>query len=82
MASECLNARRPIVSVRLYCINDALLHIDYIDDGLLHMNYIDNRRKDLSMGRTIMAGGTAGILNWAVAIPPDTLKSRLQTGAH
>ena len=32
------------------------------------------------MGRTILAGGTAGILNWAVAIPPDTLKSRLQTG--
>ena len=25
------------------------------------------------------AGGLAGIFNWAVAIPPDVLKSRLQT---
>lgn len=36
-------------------------------------------RTDLSIGRTILAGGTAGILNWMVAIPPDVLKSRLQT---
>lgn len=34
---------------------------------------------DMSVGRTILAGGTAGILNWMVAIPPDVLKSRLQT---
>lgn len=36
-------------------------------------------RSDLSIGRTILAGGTAGILNWMVAIPADVLKSRLQT---
>ena len=34
---------------------------------------------DLSVGATLFAGGFAGILNWAVAIPPDVLKSRLQT---
>jgi solute carrier family 25 carnitine/acylcarnitine transporter 20/29 len=28
----------------------------------------------------IPAGGTAGILNWVIAMPPDVLKSRLQTG--
>lgn len=26
-----------------------------------------------------MAGSIAGVLNWIVAIAPDTLKSRLQT---
>ncbi|GFN77437.1 mitochondrial carnitine/acylcarnitine carrier protein [Plakobranchus ocellatus] len=36
-------------------------------------------RSDMSVGRTIFAGGMAGIFNWAVAIPPDVLKSRLQT---
>ena len=37
-------------------------------------------RTQLSIGRTIFAGGMAGIFNWMVAIPPDVLKSRLQTG--
>ena len=32
--------------------------------------------------RAILAGGTAGILNWIVALPPDVLKSRLQTAAE
>lgn len=36
-------------------------------------------RKDLSAWRTLFAGGMAGIFNWIVALPPDTLKSRLQT---
>ena len=36
-------------------------------------------RNDLSAGRTIVAGGMAGIFNWMVAIPADVLKSRLQT---
>ena len=30
--------------------------------------------------KTMLAGGLAGIVNWIVAIPPDVLKSRLQTG--
>ncbi|GAB6029130.1 hypothetical protein CHUAL_004908 [Chamberlinius hualienensis] len=36
-------------------------------------------RSDLSVWRTLFAGGMAGIFNWLVAIPPDVLKSRLQT---
>lgn len=36
-------------------------------------------RSDLSVWRTLIAGGTAGICNWMVAIPSDVLKSRLQT---
>ncbi|XP_038596124.1 mitochondrial carnitine/acylcarnitine carrier protein [Tachyglossus aculeatus] len=34
---------------------------------------------ELSALRILLAGGTAGIFNWAVAIPPDVLKSRFQT---
>ncbi|KFO95371.1 Mitochondrial carnitine/acylcarnitine carrier protein, partial [Calypte anna] len=34
---------------------------------------------DLSVLRILFAGGLAGIFNWAVAIPPDVLKSRFQT---
>ncbi|NXX54518.1 MCAT protein, partial [Scopus umbretta] len=34
---------------------------------------------DLSVPRILFAGGLAGIFNWAVAIPPDVLKSRFQT---
>jgi len=33
----------------------------------------------LSPGITVFAGGMAGVLNWLVALPQDTLKSRLQT---
>lgn len=36
-------------------------------------------RADLSPLRILLAGGSAGILNWIVAIGPDTLKSRFQT---
>jgi len=34
---------------------------------------------DLNIGSVIMAGGTAGVAMWAIAIPPDVLKSRLQS---
>ncbi|XP_032690072.1 mitochondrial carnitine/acylcarnitine carrier protein isoform X4 [Odontomachus brunneus] len=34
----------------------------------------------LSLLATIAAGGFAGIANWLVGMPPDILKSRLQTG--
>ena len=37
-------------------------------------------RGELSVWRTLFAGGMAGVFNWMVAIPPDVLKSRLQTG--
>ena len=35
---------------------------------------------ELSIPSVLFAGGMAGIFNWAVAIPPDVLKSRFQTG--
>lgn len=31
---------------------------------------------------TIFAGGMAGIANWAIGMPADVLKSRLQTGMN
>ena len=34
----------------------------------------------LSPMATLCAGGFAGMANWSVAIAPDVLKSRLQTG--
>ena len=34
---------------------------------------------ELNTARVLLAGGLAGMGNWAVAIAPDTLKSRLQT---
>lgn len=33
----------------------------------------------LSIGAVILAGGSAGVGMWAIAIPPDTIKSRLQS---
>lgn len=35
--------------------------------------------KELSAIGTLLAGGTSGVLFWVVGIPPDVLKSRLQT---
>ncbi|KAF8807735.1 hypothetical protein BYT27DRAFT_7233219 [Phlegmacium glaucopus] len=34
---------------------------------------------DLNLGAIILAGGTAGVAMWSLAIPPDVLKSRLQS---
>lgn len=39
----------------------------------------DNTTKNLSPLSTLMAGGLAGVANWSLCIPPDVLKSRLQT---
>lgn len=36
----------------------------------------------LTLLSTITAGGCAGIGNWIVGMPPDVLKSRLQTGMN
>jgi len=33
----------------------------------------------MSTGAVLLAGGMAGMANWAVGIPPDTLKTRFQT---
>ncbi|XP_006454654.1 hypothetical protein AGABI2DRAFT_198050 [Agaricus bisporus var. bisporus H97] len=37
---------------------------------------------DLNLGAIILAGGTAGVAMWAIAIPPDVLKSRLQSAPN
>ena len=37
-------------------------------------------RTEIGIGRTIFAGGMAGIFNWIVALPADVVKSRLQSG--
>lgn len=34
---------------------------------------------DLNLGAVILAGGTAGVAMWTLAIPPDVLKSRIQS---
>ncbi|XP_065197821.1 mitochondrial carnitine/acylcarnitine carrier protein-like [Sycon ciliatum] len=39
----------------------------------------DGKGSNLSTASILLAGGLAGMANWAVAIAPDTLKSRLQT---
>lgn len=40
----------------------------------------DNGKKAPTTIGTILAGGAAGIAYWAIGMPPDVLKSRLQTG--
>ena len=42
---------------------------------------IHSSTSELSALKTLFAGGMAGIANWVVAIPPDVLKSRFQTGS-
>jgi solute carrier family 25 carnitine/acylcarnitine transporter 20/29 len=39
----------------------------------------ENGKHSPSILGTICAGGAAGIANWLVGMPPDVLKSRLQT---
>ncbi|RXW14467.1 hypothetical protein EST38_g11388 [Candolleomyces aberdarensis] len=36
---------------------------------------------ELNLQAIILAGGTAGVAMWAIAIPPDVLKSRIQSAA-
>lgn len=38
-----------------------------------------SERGQLSIPRTLFAGGMAGIMNWIVMLPPDVAKSRYQT---
>lgn len=42
--------------------------------------FMNPEGKKLGIMSTILAGGTAGIMNWLVCIPADVAKSRLQTG--
>ncbi|KAF8608677.1 mitochondrial carrier [Ceratobasidium sp. AG-I] len=36
----------------------------------------------LNLGAVVVAGGLAGVAMWSVAIPPDVIKSRLQSAPH
>jgi len=38
--------------------------------------------QDFSFGNILLAGGLAGVSMWTVAIPPDVIKSRLQSAPH
>lgn len=42
-------------------------------------SYFADENGKVSLWATIFAGGMAGINNWAVGMPADVLKSRLQT---
>lgn len=45
-----------------------------------HFYYILIARQDkLNPVLILFAGGSAGIVNWFIAIAPDTIKSRIQT---
>jgi len=48
-------------------------------EGLMAYLLQGKSRSELSPFKVIFAGGMAGIFNWLVALPPDILKSRLQT---
>eukprot|EP00002_Diphylleia_rotans_P005185 TRINITY_DN14304_c0_g1_i1.p1 TRINITY_DN14304_c0_g1~~TRINITY_DN14304_c0_g1_i1.p1 ORF type:complete len:305 (-),score=69.48 TRINITY_DN14304_c0_g1_i1:185-1099(-) len=41
----------------------------------------DGDTSKLTVGQTLVSGGMAGVFNWLIALPPDTLKSRFQTAA-
>ncbi|KAL0599847.1 LOW QUALITY PROTEIN: Mitochondrial carnitine/acylcarnitine carrier protein [Plecturocebus cupreus] len=56
---------------RQECSGAILAHCNFHSDGF--------KVSELSAPRILVAGGIAGIFNWAVAIPPDVLKSRFQT---
>ena len=36
-------------------------------------------RKNLSTKSVLFCGGMAGVANWLVSVPPDTIKSRFQS---
>ncbi|CAO3678704.1 unnamed protein product [Rhizopus stolonifer] len=40
---------------------------------------VGSKPEDLSFGAVLFAGGMAGVAMWTIAIPPDVLKSRLQS---
>lgn len=54
--------------------------------GMYFMTYdclkkwMATEKENLGIVPTILAGGCAGIANWIVGMPPDVLKSRLQSG--
>jgi hypothetical protein len=72
------------------CLMTTMFHFNVSDvpaSAMYFMTYEQLKKalatpnsNELSPLKTLFAGGCAGILNWAVAIPADVMKSRLQTG--
>jgi len=56
--------------------------------GLYFMTYdcvkryfnAQDKTTSLSTGKTLLAGGLTGIINWTLVLPLDVVKSRIQTG--
>uniref|UniRef100_A0A336M9T3 CSON007573 protein n=1 Tax=Culicoides sonorensis TaxID=179676 RepID=A0A336M9T3_CULSO len=65
---SCATLLRDVPASGMY-----FLTYDYIK------NYFADENGKCSLWATIFAGGMAGINNWAVGMPADVLKSRLQT---
>lgn len=70
----------------LHVPSNAVQHLDIPASGvyLATYNYLKafftgGTEASLSPLATMVAGGLAGIANWSVCLPPDVLKSRLQT---
>lgn len=55
---------------------------EYIQTTLSPVDEFGKPTGKISLLSTIFAGGMAGIANWAVGMPADVLKSRLQTGIY
>ncbi|KRZ80268.1 Protein dif-1 [Trichinella papuae] len=53
------------------CLMRSMKSSDYI-------SIVQSDTGELSVSKTLLAGGVAGLANWAVALPQDVLKSRLQ----
>uniref|UniRef100_H3DB03 cAMP-dependent protein kinase type II-alpha regulatory subunit n=1 Tax=Tetraodon nigroviridis TaxID=99883 RepID=H3DB03_TETNG len=66
-----LTLMRDVPASGMYFMSYEWLKNDLTPPGKSH--------NELSVPSILFAGGMAGIFNWAVAIPPDVLKSRFQT---
>ncbi|KCV67452.1 solute carrier family 25, member 46 [Fonticula alba] len=53
----------------------------FITYEYLKTQFIDEKTGKISTPSTLLAGGLAGVTNWLVGLPADTLKSRVQTAA-
>ncbi|KAJ8979236.1 hypothetical protein NQ317_009416 [Molorchus minor] len=69
----------------MHILNTQILFLDVPASGMYFLTYeaiktyiADNGNYPVILG-TVLAGGSAGIANWLIGMPPDVLKSRLQT---
>lgn len=73
------NLYRGTVATMLRDVPGSAFYFGGYEWMLRHLTPHGKSRDDLSPLSVVGAGSTAGVLNWVVAIAPDTLKSRLQT---